>query len=65
MGAMSAYFPYILGALGGGGVLLIWYGLKGVRNPDAATGRRRLGLAAVNLGVILIAASLYLTLRQK
>ena len=57
---MSAYLPYILGALGGGGVLSVFYGLKAVRDPEATTGRRRLGLVAVNVGVILIAASFYL-----
>jgi len=57
---MTAYLPYLLGAMAGGGVLAAWYGLKAVRDPQATAGKRRLGLVAVNVGIVLVAASLYL-----
>ncbi|HUT51295.1 MAG TPA: hypothetical protein VM325_18345 [Alphaproteobacteria bacterium] len=60
---MITYLPYLLGALAGSGVLAAWYGLKAVRDPEATTGRRRLGLVAVNVGVVLAAASLFLLSR--
>ena len=60
---MTAYLPYFLGALAGSGVLAIWYGLKAVRDREATAGRRRLGLVAVNVGIVFVAASLYLLSR--
>lgn len=50
--------PYILGGLGGGGALCVWYGLKRLRDDDRPEGTRRKGLRLVNLGVVLIAATL-------
>jgi hypothetical protein len=61
---MAGYLPYLLGALGGGGVLCVWYGIKAVRDPEASTARRRLGLVAVNIGVIMVVASVYLLSRS-
>jgi hypothetical protein len=63
--SMAGYLPYLLGALGGGGVLCAWYGLKAVRDPDATPAKRRLGLVAVNIGVIMVAASFYLLSQNK
>jgi uncharacterized membrane protein len=61
---MAGYLPYLLGALAGGGVLAAWYGLQAVRDQEASTAKRRLGLAAVNIGVIMIAASLFFLSRS-
>lgn len=61
---MAGYLPYLLGALAGGGALTAWYGLQAVREKDASTAKRRLGLAAVNIGVIMIAASLFFLSRS-
>ncbi|MDH3234213.1 MAG: hypothetical protein OEQ29_11895 [Alphaproteobacteria bacterium] len=60
---MTGYLPYLFGALAGSGVLAAWYGLKAVRDPEATAGRRRLGLIAVNIGIVMVAASLYLMSR--
>lgn len=57
---MASAMPYILGALGGGGALCVWYGLKRVRDAEAGSGAKRLGLVLVNVGVLLIAGTLYL-----
>lgn len=62
---MSGYYPYLLGAMLGGAVLLVWYGLGRVRDRAAPKARQRLGLIMVNAGVILAAASLYLITRAK
>jgi len=62
---MAGYLPYLLGALGGGGALCAWYGLKAVRDPDASPTKRRFGLAAVNIGVIMVAASFYFLSQNK
>jgi len=61
---MTAYLPYLLGVLAGGGVLAAWYGLKAVRDPEASPSRRRFGLVAVNVGIVMVAASLYLISRD-
>ncbi len=52
---MESDLSYLLGALGGGGVLLTYYGLKAVREGDAA-GRKR-GLWMVNAGVVMVLAT--------
>jgi hypothetical protein len=57
---MTGYLPYLYGALCGAGVLCAWYGMEAVRKPKAPAVKRRLGLAAVNIGVVMVAASLYL-----
>ncbi len=56
----SPYFSYILGALGGGGVISVWYGLQRLRKEKASKASRRLGLVMVNAGIVMIAGSLYL-----
>jgi hypothetical protein len=61
---MAGYLPYLLGALGGGGVLFAWYGFKAMRDPEASAAKRRLGLAGVNIGVVMVAASFYLLSRS-
>jgi hypothetical protein len=60
---VAGYLPYLLGVLAGAGVLAAWYGLKAVRTSGASAAKRRLGLAAVNIGVVMIAASLYFLAR--
>lgn len=59
---MQAYLPWILGGLGGGGVLLVWYGIKDLRAPDGESGQRRKGLLMVNIGVLMVCGSLALTI---
>ena len=54
--------PYILGALGGAGVLCIYNGMNRLRAPEGDRKRRRQGLWLVNGGVVLIAVSLALTI---
>ena len=61
MGA-AELLPYILGALGGAGVLCIYNGMNRLRAPEADKQRRRQGLWLVNGGVVLIAVSLALTI---
>jgi len=59
----SEIVPYILGALGGLGVLAVYNGMNRLRAPEADKKRRRQGLWLVNGGVVLIAVSLALTIR--
>lgn len=54
--------PYILGVLGGAGVLCIYHGFNRLRAPDDDPKRRRQGLWLVNGGVVLIAVSFALTI---
>lgn len=56
MGEMA---PYVLGALGGGGVLLTYYGLKAVRAGEGHRTRRH-GLWMVNAGVAMVMVTLAL-----
>jgi hypothetical protein len=58
----SEILPYVLGALGGAGVLCVYNGLNRLRAPEADKKRRRQGLWLVNGGVALIALSLALTI---
>ncbi len=60
MAGGAPYLSYLLGALGGGGVICAWYGLGRLRRTDAGKASRRLGLVLVNVGVVMIAGSLYL-----
>jgi hypothetical protein len=57
---MAAVLPYVLGALGGSGVLCVLYGLKILRDAEAPDSRRQKGFALVSLGLLAVAASLYL-----
>ena len=61
---MSAaeFLPYILGALGGAGVLCIYNGMNRLRGAADDRKRHRQGLWLVNGGVVLIAVSLALTI---
>lgn len=61
----SPYFSYILGGLGGGGVICVWYGLQRLRMEKASKTSRRLGLVMVNAGIMMIAGSLYLITAMK
>ena len=56
----TPYLSYILGALGGGGAICVWYGLGRLRQADVSKASRRLGLLLVNGGIVMIAGSLYL-----
>jgi hypothetical protein len=60
MASGTPYLSYLLGALGGGGVICAWYGLQRLRRTDAGRASRRLGLILVNAGVVMIAGTLYL-----
>jgi len=59
---MSAqpWFPYLLGALGGLGVLLVYYGLKRVTDKARPDTQRKQGLWMVNGGVVALAVSMAL-----
>jgi tetrahydromethanopterin S-methyltransferase subunit D len=59
MQSATPYLSYILGALGGGGVILAWYGLQRVRKDDGDKAFRRSGLIMVNAGIIMAAVSFY------
>ena len=62
---MPTYMPYLLGALGGIGILSAWYGLKAVRREAASPAGRRVGLVLVSVGVVMLAVSLTLIARGK
>jgi hypothetical protein len=59
---MDGAMPYILGALGGGGVLSIYYGFKQVMDNERKSLERKRGLWLVNLGVVLLGITLALML---
>ena len=59
---MAEILPYVLGALGGAGVLCVYHGLNRLRTSEEDKTRRRQGLWLVNGGVLLIAVSLALTI---
>jgi len=61
---MAGYLPYVWGALGGAGVLAAWYGVRAIRDADASAAKRRLGLVGVNIGIVMVAASLYFISRS-
>ena len=63
--AAQAWWPYALGALGGLGVLLVYYGLRRVTDKARPDPERRQGLWMVNGGVICIAASMALAIWVK
>lgn len=62
---LAPYLPYLWGALGGVGVLLCYFGLKRVSDGKRPEAERKRGLWLVNLGVLLIAATLAGTLWLK
>ncbi len=59
---MDAAMPYILGGLGGGGVLSIYYGFKQVMDNERQSVERKRGLWLINLGVVLLGITLALML---
>ncbi|MDJ0950303.1 MAG: hypothetical protein QNJ94_15430 [Alphaproteobacteria bacterium] len=61
---MDAALPYLLGGLGGGGVLCVYYGLARLRDPERPEADRRKGLWLVNLGVAMLGVSMALFLWQ-
>jgi len=61
---MAGYLPYVWGALGGSGVLCVFYGLKVLREPEASAGKRQKGFALVSIGCLAIAASLFFIRRM-
>ena len=56
---------YILGALGGGGILAIYYGVKRLLDRTRPDTERRPGLWLVNLGIVMVAVSLYLSIFEQ
>ena len=54
--------PYVLGALGGGGVLLVYYGMRQVIDREREAADRKRGLWMVNGGVVLLGITLALML---
>ena len=58
----GTWLPYVLGGLGGLGVLLIYYGLRRVAGADRTQAQRRAGLWLVNAGVLCVAGSLALSI---
>lgn len=57
---MKEYLPYILGAVGGGGVLLVWAGFKQLADKAREDAERRKGWWWLNGGIALIAVSAWL-----
>jgi hypothetical protein len=62
---MNAWLPYLWGALGGLGILLAYYGYRAVADARAPPGPRRRGLWLLNLGIVLLAASMALSIWLK
>lgn len=54
----ASLLPTLLGLAGGGGVLLVWWGLMRLRNRDLSQGTRRQGWWGINLGLALVAGSM-------
>jgi hypothetical protein len=57
-----SWWPYAWGALGGLGVLLVYYGLRRVMDKARPGHDRRVGLWLVNAGVLTLAASMALAI---
>ena len=53
---------YVLGALGGCGILAAYYGVKRLLDRARPDAERRAGLWLVNLGIVLVAVSLYFSI---
>ena len=63
--AAQSWWPYLWGALGGLGVLLIYYGLRRIMDKARPERGRRPGLWLVNAGVLCLAASMALAIWVK
>lgn len=61
----QSWWPYAWGALGGLGVLLVFYGVRRVRDKTLPDSFRKAALWLVNLGVIAVAASMALAIWVK
>ena len=62
---MGMATPYILGALGGAGILSIYYGFRQVIDNEPASSERKRGLLLLNAGVVLLGITLALMLWLK
>jgi len=62
---MGEATPYILGALGGVGVLSIYFGFRQVIDHERESAERKRGLWLVNLGVVFLGITLALMLWLK
>ncbi len=56
---------HLYGVMLGGGVLVAYFGIRRITSAEKADRDRRIGLLMVNLGVLVIAGSLALTLWGK
>jgi len=61
----AEWWPYVWGALGGLGLLLVYYGITRVRDKSRPDAERRKGLWMVNGGVFCLAASMALAIWVK
>lgn len=59
-GTVTEYLPYILGALGGGGLWLGWEGFRRITDKEKPDAERRKGWYTLNGGIALIAVSAWL-----
>lgn len=55
---MEDYLPILLGAGAGLGGLLMYIGLMRIKNGEAEAEKRR-GLVTMNIGLVLLGASMY------
>jgi len=59
------WWPYLWGALGGLGVLMVFYGLRRVADKKLPESHRKAGLWLVNGGVVAVAVSMALAIWVK
>ena len=59
------WWPYLWGALGGLGVLMVFYGLRRVTDRKLPEPYRKAGLWLVNGGVVAVAVSMALAIWVK
>lgn len=59
---MENYLPYVYGGIGGIGVLLIYYGFRRAISKEAEPAFRKVGLWMMNIGMVVIGATLALAL---
>ena len=57
--------PYILGGVGGAGVLLVYYGMRQIIDKAREAADRKRGLWMVNGGVVLLGITLAMMLWLK